>query len=113
MGNIHRGIVSVDVGGAQIQLRLDTDALCELEALRQRSTTETFLELQGMFAESRLSVSLIRVILLCAMRRARPDASLKDASVLIDEIGIASASKLVSDVIAATFPAPGEHENPT
>jgi len=96
MANPHKGEVEFEAGGRTRVLRLDTNAMCELEE-------EFDLGIMRVLAHLELGrMTDIRRIFRAALD-GKP--SLEDATLIIDEIGgYLAATDLLEKVVRAAFP---------
>lgn len=102
MANKKRGEIAADFDGKKIKLILSTDAICQLEDAADLPIVD-FLE--KLDPENKPRMGAIRLMIWAMMLDARPEATLKDASRLID--GMAGRhQQIMSDAITAAFPEP-------
>lgn len=102
MTNAVRGTLSVDFEGRPLRLSLTTNSMCELEALDGRPILEIVGELEN-FQSARMAT--MRKMFWAFMLDDRPDATIQDASALMDALRGRTHDVIVS-AISAAFPDP-------
>lgn len=110
MANLEKGIVEFSVGSGSYQLRLSTNAMCELETVVGRSTVEIVAE---MFSDCKIGT--VRAFMWAMLNDMGHEIDLRGAASIIDELGLSKAIELVSETAQAAFPASdqGGDQNPT
>lgn len=81
MANKFRGEVSVPFNGKSLTLVMDYNAMADFEDLTGKNSITTFEKAETGEA----SISDMRAILFCAMRRHHPESTLEDAGDLLSE----------------------------
>ena len=106
MANKERGEVTFQVESESYTLRLDLNALCEVEAVM--STPErTVTWQQALQMAERNSLSAMRAILWAALRPHHPQMSITDVGLLIQRMGgIPGIARTLRDAVQASLPAP-------
>ena len=104
MANAQRGEVGFEADGKAYVIRFGTNAMCDIEASMGKSMTAIIAEL-----ETGASIGTMRAIFAGGV-----GVPPKDAGALIDAIGFAKASELVTQAFQLAFPeATGEPGKPT
>lgn len=94
MANAVKGEVGFTAGGAERVLRLNINALCEIEDRLGRPAMDVFAEMQ-----SSVRVTSLRAIFACGA-----GVSEQEAGEMIDEIGIGRAAELLGEAVKRAFP---------
>lgn len=94
MANPHKGEVAFEAGGKDYTIRLSTNAICSLEAELGVGFGEITRRLDGFNFLTLRSV----------LRGALPNATLAEASAVIDEIGYPQAVNHVMEAYRLAFP---------
>jgi hypothetical protein len=106
MANPHKGDMDVEIDGKTYTLRLDIDAICQLEALGQPLGFATFGAIGA--AVDAGNVTLLRATMWAALRRHHAEVGMAEAGELIEALGVAETGPLIAKVILLTFPAQEE-----
>ena len=105
MANRFRGQVAAIFQGVEYTLVLDWNALAEFESMTGKNAMDV---IQGAGGKTPMSFTDTRAIVLSAMRRHHPEATLADAGDLLSE-----DMTLVAALISASTPdAPGNGKAP-
>lgn len=108
MANKVRGEIAADFDGGKINLILSTNAICELEDAADRGITDLLDEIGD---PARVRMKTVRLFFWALMLDERPDATVADASKLIDGLR-GSHDRVMTDAILAAFPAAQEGGEP-
>lgn len=101
MANPHRGDVDLAAGGKTYRLRLDINAIAELEDHTGQSINEIAAALND---PATMRMSLARAVFWGAMRSTHPEVSIKDAGEIMHEAGFAEAMEAVGKAFLLAFP---------
>ena len=109
MANIHRGQISAKFNGGTINLQLHVNSICELEDAADRPITEI---LEDFDVGKKPRMKTVRLLFWAMMLEAKPDATIKDAGQLIQDMR-GNHDQIMTDAIMAAFPEPsGEDPAP-
>lgn len=111
MSNVHKGEVTFEAGGKLQTLRLDTNALCNLEEELNIGVGEI-----GMLLDAG-RMTIVRACIRCGIVNGNgttASLTLPEAGAIIDEIGYKKALEIIGQTLERTFgePKEGEPENP-
>lgn len=101
MANRERGEISFEADGQVWTLRVDTNAMCEIEDLTGKGVAE-ISKLLG--SEKTATISLLRAVFCGALRSRHADVTAKRAGELIDAIGVQSAGEMIGEAFNLAFP---------
>lgn len=104
MANKVRGQIAADFDGGKINLKLSTNAICELEDAANRPITDLLDEISD---PQRRRMKSIRLLFWAMMLDERPDATVADASALIDGLR-GNVDGVMAAAVNAAFPDPEE-----
>lgn len=101
MANAVRGETVLSAGGQDYLLRLNTNALCELEA----ATGQKIGSYLASVSDNGLGVGDMRQILLAALRENYPDITLARVAEIMDAATLPAVAEVIAHAIKAAFPA--------
>lgn len=103
MANTNNGEVPLEVGGKTYILKIDLNAICELEALLSTPTHEmTFRE--ALHLIDRKHIGATRALLFAGLRKHHPKLTLEEVGDMMLEMGgIEGLDKKLEDAVAATM----------
>ena len=102
MANAERGEVSFEASGKTWTMKIDTNAMCEIEGLTSKGIAEIG---QILGNEKTATITLMRAVFCGALQAHHEGTSLRDAGRLIDEVGADKAGKLIGQAFELAFPA--------
>lgn len=102
MANPHRGEVGFEVDGKSWVLKLGTTAMCEIETLTGKTITEVGRLLAD---EQTASMTLMRAVFWGGLQDRHEGITIRDASVLMDAVGMERVGSLIGQAFEAAFPA--------
>lgn len=106
MANKERGEVTFKVESEEYTLRLDLNALCEVEAVMS-TPSRTVTWQQALQMAERNSLSALRAILWAALQPHHPRISLEDTGRLIQRMGgIPGIAKTLQEAVQVSLPEP-------
>lgn len=100
MGNKQRGEVSFEADGNQWTMKIDTNAMCEIEDLTGKGIAEVG---QLLANPKTASIKLLRSVFMGALS-ANHELSSKQVGELMDEIGVQRTGELVGKAFELAFP---------
>lgn len=100
MANKVRGQIKADFNGGKINLILSTDAICQLEDAADRSINDILDEIGD---PRRVRMKTVRLMFWAMMLEEKPEATIKDASALIDGLR-GQQDRIMTEAIIAAFP---------
>lgn len=109
MANPHRGDVDLVAGGETYRLRLDINAIAELEEHTGQSINEIAAALNDT---ATMRMSLARAVFWGATRSTHPELSISDAGDIMSEAGFAKAMEAVGAAFLRAFPEADESARP-
>lgn len=120
MTNQIRGVVSEDILGERLALRLSANEWCELEDEHGKTTDEILKEFFGMVQSGNLRLTLLRSLFRASLSMAKPGITHAAAGDIMAEIGLVDVGRIVGEVIVASLPkvepgaagAPGKRKPP-
>lgn len=113
MSNSKRGEIGYEIDGERHILRISTNEWCALEDLHDKPTNELLAEFMTSLQAERLNMRFVRSFFWAAMLGENPDATEKDAGVVMSDLGLTEAAGLLGRAIAASMPDAKEgNENP-
>lgn len=121
MTNQIRGVISEEILGERLALRLSANEWCELEDEHGKSTDEILKDFFGMVQDGNLRLNMLRSLFRAALSMAKPGITHAAAGDIMAEIGLVDAGRIVGDVIVASLPkvepastkgAPGKRKPP-
>lgn len=120
MTNQIRGVVSEDILGERLELRLSANEWCELEDEHGKTTDEILKDFFGMVQAGNLRLTLLRSLFRAALSLAKPGITHAAAGDIMAEIGLVDVGRIVGQVIVASLPkvepgaagAPGKRKPP-
>lgn len=120
MTNQIRGVVSEDILGERLALRLSANEWCELEDEHGKTTDEILKEFFGMVQAGNLRLTLLRSLFRASLSLAKPGITHAAAGDIMAEIGLVDVGRIVGEVIVASLPkvepgaagAPGKRKPP-
>lgn len=101
MANRERGEISFEASGKTWTMKIDTNAMCEIEGLTGKGIAEVG-NLLG--SEKTASMTLMRAVFFGSLRAQHPDLLIGRAGELMDEIGADKAGQLIGQAFQAAFP---------
>lgn len=101
MSNRERGEVSFEADGNAWTLKVDANAMCEIEEATGKTITEIGRVLGN---EATASISLMRSVFWGALQHHHDGLTLKDAGKLISDIGMDEAGRLIGEAFKSAFP---------
>lgn len=104
MGNKHRGVVSAEIGGETVNLRLATNEWAELEEELGKSTGAILRQFQEMAADEDLNMRFLRTVFRAALSYSKPDVTHREAGEMMTEHGLPETAALVGKAIMASMP---------
>lgn len=104
MTNQIRGVISEEILGERLALRLSANEWCELEDEHGKSTDEILKDFVTMVQDGNLRVTLLRSLFRASLAMAKPGITLDEAGNLMAEIGLPEAGRIVGEVIKAALP---------
>lgn len=102
MANRERGEVSFEASGKSWTMKIDTNAMCEIEAMTGKGIAEIG---QLLGNEKTATMTLMRAVFCGALQQHHGGITLREAGGLIDEIGAEQAGLLIGQAFEAAFPA--------
>lgn len=107
MGNQTRGIVDVAAGdGKTVRLQFTTNAMCELEEKTGKGILDLLADFEADAIAGRVQMKRVRLLVWGGMIEHQPDATPKDAGLLIDAMGgLQVAVDKLGRAIMAALPA--------
>lgn len=110
MANKERGDVDLEINGRHYKLRLDLNALCELEGALSTDTKTVTFE-QALRLVERRQVLAVRAMLWAALLLNHPAITLRQAGDLMQEMGgISGIEQKLQAAVAASMPTPEDRE---
>ena len=100
MANPHRGEVTFEAGGKNQTLRLDTNAICDLEDQLDLS----IVDIGRLLDAGRISI--VRAAFRAGLVNGDGGMTLAEAGDIIDEIGYEQAATHLSKALERAFPTP-------
>ncbi len=104
MTNNVRGIVTREIDGKSYSFRLGANEWCELESDLGKGTGAIFKDLEAIARSNEVDYRFFRLIFRAALSYSEPDATLRDAGDLMDQLGTEKAGLLVVEVVKAGMP---------
>lgn len=108
MANKARGQISADFNGEKVNLILSTNAICELEDAADRSINDILDEIGN---PKRVRMKTVRLMFWAMMLDEKPDATVQDASKLIDGLR-GQQERIMTEAVLAAFPDAAEDAAP-
>jgi len=109
MGNTVRGIVDVEAGGKTVRLQFTANAICDFEDREKIGFVEFLAKLDADGASGRIRLSDMRKLIWSGMTEHQPDATLRDAGIIIDTLGgPMKATEVLRAAISAALPEPDD-----
>ncbi len=120
MTNQIRGVVSEDILGERLALRLSANEWCELEDEHGKTTDEILKDFFGMVEAGNLRLTLLRSLFRASLSLAKPGITHAAAGDIMAEVGLVDVGRIVGEVIVASLPkvepgaagAPGKRRPP-
>ena len=115
MANKKRGQVAVKFNGASLKLSLTFNSFCELEDYYGMDITAIIAKYSEDAANNTASLKDARALIWGAMLKELPDASLKDAGMLAEQLGHEKLGETIADVLnnCGLFDAPEKGQGAT
>ena len=99
-----QGDVSFEAGGETYTLRFSANAICEIEA----EGPESFMELTAAFDQN-VKMIYVRRMIWGGLQDHHQGLTIRAAGVIIDELGLSEAIRLVFEAVNAAFGKPDEN----
>lgn len=121
MTNQIRGVVSEEILGERLNLRLSANEWCELEDEHGKSTDEILKDFSTMVQDGNLRLNMLRSLFRAALSGAKPGITHAEAGDIMAEVGLVDVGRIVGEVIMASLPqaepasargAPGKRKPP-
>lgn len=104
MGNSYRGEHTLWVEGKPVILKLSINALCEFESVTGGvPATESLSNLTSSVAAGNVNLSLLRALLWASLSSENQKATLQDAEMIIEKVGIKEAFEAAVILVSKTF----------
>lgn len=104
MSNEIRGVISEEILGERLALRLSANEWCELEDEHGKSTDEILKDFGAMVQEGNLRLNMLRSLFRAAMSGAKPGITHAEAGNIMAEVGLVDVGRIVGEVIVASLP---------
>lgn len=101
MGNLQRGEITFQASGKTWTMHIGTNAMCEIEAMTDKTISEVGKLLGD---EKTATLTLMRAVFWGSLQDHHEGITIKECSVLIDEIGMQAVGGLVGQAFQAAFP---------
>lgn len=112
MTNQIRGVVTREIGGEMIELRLSANEWCGLEDEFGKQTSELMAEFIAELQAGKLNMKVIRAYFRAALSSAMPGITHSQAGDVMAKMDLVSAAALLGEVISASVPQADEHGEP-
>ncbi|RYC10074.1 hypothetical protein [Ciceribacter ferrooxidans] len=111
MTNEIRGIVSKDILGERLDLKLAANEWCELEDEHGKSTDEILTDFFGMVESGKLRIKMLRSLFRASLSSAKPGLTLQGAGDIMAKMDLVEVGRIVGEVIVASLPQQNQEEN--
>ena len=101
MANPHRGDVDLVAGDKTYRLRLDINAIAELEDHTGKGINQIAEELAD---PATMRIGMARAVFWGATRSTHPEITIKDAGVIMTDAGFADAIDAINTAFVRAFP---------
>lgn len=120
MTNQIRGVISEEILGERLNLRLAANEWCELEDEYGKSTDEILKDFFGMVESGKLRIGMLRSMFRASLSGVKPGITSEEAGNIMAEMELAEVGRIVGKVIVASLPevkpapkeAPGKRKPP-
>lgn len=100
MSNVNRSTVTREISGKEYSFKLGTNAICNIE----QTLSKPFSEIIEDIESGKVSMIVLRTMLLFALKKNHPQTSLEEAGDICDDLGAMGAGELIGECIACAFP---------
>lgn len=121
MTNQIRGVISEEILGERLALRLSANEWCELEDEHGKSTSEILTEFFSMVSSENLRFGLLRSLFRAALSGAKPGITHEQAGEIMGQMDMVDVGRILGEAIVVSLPkvdpasvkgAPGKRKPP-
>jgi len=103
LANPNRGQIALSVGGLEYKLSFSVNSLCELEAELDLPIASIIAILQN---PKEIQMKFLRALLWAGLQDHHDDVTLKQAGIIVTDMGIKPAMEAVGQAFRLAFPEP-------